>query len=83
MGCAALHRREVTLTVLAPVSVTEATKCRLRFLVLLQMFLGPSLSPYKETREVGLPAGLACVSGISRKECLSATAGGFCFLHGH
>ena len=45
VGCAALHRREVTLTVLAPVCVTEATKCRLHFLVLLQIFLGPSLSP--------------------------------------
>lgn len=44
MGCAALQRREVTLAVLAPVCVTEATKCRPQFLVLLQMFLGPCLS---------------------------------------
>ena len=83
VACAALHRSEVTLPVLAPVCVTEAAKCRLHFLVSLQMFLGPSLSHQKETREVGLPAGLTCASGISRKEWLSATTGGFCFLHDH
>lgn len=62
-------------TRLDPFSVTETTKCRLCFLVSVQMFLGPFYSPLKEAREVGLPPGLACVSGVSNMEYLSATAG--------
>lgn len=58
-------------TRLDPFSVTETTKCRLCFLVSVQMFLGPFFSPQKEAREVGLPPGLACVSGVSSMEYLS------------